>query len=594
MDAPPPGLVPVGAAAGGSLLVDVVLLHPDLAGVVLSHLTPRDVTGLRASCRAAKAAVTAHPWDAPLPSPTDGASTVYRQYSNNPRSRAFTLVGRRQVARWRACFPAARCAAAAGTVHPDFSVPDDNMAMLAGVARLGLLKCDALTDAALVPHVPHLRELVVVEMPLSAAALARLTRLTRFVAVKCPDVTDALLGPLARCCTHVTLREGHAVTSEGVAAHLSQRVTHLDLTLTPSALTGAAGLARCTALQSLAVRLRAPFGFDRARVELPANALAGCRGTLASLTLDQVAVAPAALDGLAALRHADLSFARGGLTDASFAGCPGLESLRVSNCDGFTGGTALPLLPRLATLEIDAGYGDDSNFTGEGLGAERLPALTRLEVKQCPRWAAGASLARLPSLAHVSISNVPSLTDAHLAAAACAGALRLLTLSSCRSVSGGAGLAALTALTKLSVYGCRRFDGAGLPSLPALEDLSVSHCAILDPTEAAPLLVALVASCPHLRRVSVSFDTKMHSDADDDDMVPALGAGWTLDVSAHRRFLPNDVSWSVNRAKAADLSATPGAGADSVMGADGAPAAKRARREESSDEDSSDEDSSDE
>jgi hypothetical protein len=63
MDAAPRGLAPGGPGATGAPLVDCVLAVPDLAGVVLSHLAPRDVVGLRASCKGAAAAVAGHAWE---------------------------------------------------------------------------------------------------------------------------------------------------------------------------------------------------------------------------------------------------------------------------------------------------------------------------------------------------------------------------------------------------------------------------------------------------------------------------------------------------------------------------------------------------
>jgi hypothetical protein len=263
---------------------------------------------------------------------------------------------------------------------------DADVAALAaggGVARLGLLRCGKLTDAALAPF-SHLTSLVLTwTLSLTSACWAPLAGRLRSVATDgTGPITDAHLAALTSC-THVSLGYGAAVTDTGVAAHLAPRVTHLRLDVTKSASFDGSCLRACTCLVDL--RLTVNF-YDYPLRELVPDALAGCAATLATLSLGGVdggdALFTAGGSGLPALRRATLE-ALLSLTDAAFSGTtPRLEELEVCCCDDFVGGGGLGPLPALTSLEVTS----CEHFTGRALAAGSTPALQWLRVLHCARF----------------------------------------------------------------------------------------------------------------------------------------------------------------------------------------------------------------
>jgi hypothetical protein len=260
MDPAPRELAPGGPGATGAPLIDKILSSSDLAGAVFAHLAPRDVLGLRAACRGAKAAVAGHAWGSPTaahswawsPRPPldvrvqaaaefgDGFDGAYLTALMPPPPPAADVSGgdaAAALARWRACFPHARGVVVRDDSPPHSAVTNADVAPLAAgvgggqLVRLGLVMCHGLTDAALVPFSSsRLTALTLVWMPtLTGACWAGLAERLRSVTTHgTGPVTDAHL-PALSSCTHVALGSGAAVSDVGVAAHLAQKVTHLSL-----------------------------------------------------------------------------------------------------------------------------------------------------------------------------------------------------------------------------------------------------------------------------------------------------------------------------------------------------------------------------
>jgi hypothetical protein len=540
MDAAPRGLAPGGPGATGAPLVDWILCDPGLAGAVLGHLVPRDVRELREACRAAKAAVADHAWD-PL---NDHACTWPTLPRLGDRIRAATESGgeddvfasglpvlpppRRAVrgtdalARWRACFPRARSMVmcnprrhAHRNRHAADVVTAAAVAALGGggaqpLERLGLVGCRRLTDAALAP-LTGLTSLSLWDTPLlTGACWAGLAGRLRSVATDDVSVTDAHLPALAGC-THVALGAGAALTDDGIAAHLSQWVTHLRLHVGGCPGFDGSGLRSCARLVALQlVSNTDKFGDDvdndaGEATRLVPGALAGCAGGLASLELDGVdggdALLAAGGGGLPALRRAALRWLPA-LTDAAFAGstAPRLAELTVACCDRFVGGAGLGPLPGLTSLEVSR----CAAFTGRALTAGCTPALRWLAVRRCTQFVASAdgedggsgggassssggggahsppaaAAPALPALEGAVVCDLPSLPAAFFAHAP---HLRRLVAYSCDAMGGGASLGSLLpALTHLAVSNlapAALTDGLLGARLPALRHLRVMLCA---------------------------------------------------------------------------------------------------------------------
>jgi hypothetical protein len=516
--------------------------------VVLSHLAPRDVVGLRASCTDARAAVAGHAWESAaaahawewaLPPPPLGArigaaavsgddsdAAILPRDPRPPRLHHDVAGGRAVLARWRVCFPQAR-----SVVVYDGSVSDDphpqltdaDMAALAAgsqITRLGLLRCCNLTGAALAPFT-QLTSLVLQDsrfvVDASWAAWAG-----RLRAVSISDsgwFTDAHLAALSGC-THVDLGSGSTFSDAGIAAHLSGRVTHLNLDVTKCDSFDGSGLRGCARLVDLRLRNRSSHGPPKALVP---DALAGCAASLATLELAGVDGVDAllasrggsAVGGLPALRRVTLSWIRS-LTDAAFAGgaTPALAVLAVEECARFVGGAGLGPLSALTSLYVRG----CARFTGCGLTAGCTPSLQWLEVRMCPRFAAddgdggasgvgggggggiGPSLGHaqpppsvhgapsLPVLAGARIYYAPRLTDAWFVHTP---RLTHLSLHLCHAVVGSASVAThLPALTHLTVASCDALTGAWLGAAGGgggsthLEALTVLKCSSLSLADA--------------------------------------------------------------------------------------------------------------
>jgi hypothetical protein len=260
MDAAPRGLAPSGPGATGAPLLDWILCDPGLAASVLGHLAPADVRGLRASCKAACAAVAGHAWDSPAataavhawawPPPSlgarvraaaEGGNALVACYSRPPPpppEHHSVAGGAAAVARWRACFPAAHGVVVLDrrSVHDAAAVSDADVAALAAgggqLTRLGLVGCARLADGALAP-LTGLTSLALERTPSLSGACwgGGLAGRLRSVTTAGVPVTDGHLPALGGC-THVDLGDGACVSDAGVAAHLSAQVSHLGLDVT--------------------------------------------------------------------------------------------------------------------------------------------------------------------------------------------------------------------------------------------------------------------------------------------------------------------------------------------------------------------------
>jgi hypothetical protein len=514
MDAAPRGLAPGGPGATGAPLLDWILCDPGLAASLLSHLAPRDVLGLRASCKAACAAVAAPPWESAavrawshsyfVPPPLDVSVRAAAESSGDfvglvsshltpPYTDVFG--GRAALARWRACFPRARSVVVSDICRQDDpgEVTDGGVAALAAVAgsgsqltRLGLRRCDGLAGAALAACT-RLTSLAVTDTALTGACWAGLAGRLRSVTTDATGpVTDAHLPALARC-THVSLGMGAAVSDAGVAAHLSRQVTHLSLDVSRCAGFDGSGLRSATRLVGL--RLTTGEEVDPTGVLVP-DALAGCAAGLTSLELQGVdggdALFAAGGGGLPALRRATLRWLPA-LTDAAFARTtPALGELVVDLCERFVGGADLGPLPGLASLDVDV----CGAFTGRGLTAGRTPALRWLAVRRCDRFAEAdggggdADSAQSGQSAEAAAPALPLLAGVHVEMAPCPPAawfshaprLTHLVLDACVFVAGrapdtAARLPAVTHLAATQVPSAQLSALLGLT--PALRQLAV-------------------------------------------------------------------------------------------------------------------------
>lgn len=387
---PPAGLPPAAGLGAPPTaccpLVDWVLPNPDVCGVVLKHLAPADVLGLRAACKAARAAAADHPWDEPPPRPSADATSWWK------RPARYTVAGRAALSRWRACFPAARRVVVRGGRVGLDDVTDADVAALTGVRTLVLVDCNAITDAALA-GLTRVTALSVDNCPhLGGAAWAHLPRLAYLSHVCSGPVSDAHLAALAGARSMRLRGTGVRVTDAGLAEHLGARgaLTHLDLTLfnhgrAAASLTGA-GLAGCAHLEVLILRTA---GSSRWRLAAGA-CLAASAGSLRQLRLEGCT----------------------GLSDAVLAALPRLTRLRMRDCAGFSGSglatAAAAAAPSLRSLNV----GGAPDFVGAGLGG--LAALLSLAVNDCGAFtegALGAAGASCPSLAAVRYAPPATLLD---------------------------------------------------------------------------------------------------------------------------------------------------------------------------------------
>jgi hypothetical protein len=512
---PPPlvaahqGLAPPGAPVDSRCpLVDWVL--PDaggLAGALLSFLTPLDVRGLRAACRAGRAAVAAHRWDAALDvvcrDPFDAASASARlvndeEYLRRPWGAVNNGLALR---RWLACHPCARTLVLSSWLNNLHSptMDADVAALLAGsaVTRLHVVLCNELTAAGLQPVLPQLTELALLYCAsLDGSAWAGATpRLQRLIACGCADVFDNHLAPLTGAMHVALLAPSVHVTGAGVAAHLARTITRLELSIDAPGFDGT-GLAACTRMEALTLLAYDDIGFI---VPVTGGPLAaGSTHRLAFLQLQYAALPDAWLAGLRALTRAHLDWVEG-LTDAAWDGTPALTHLWLIDSRGLAG-ARLP--PQLAVLEVDS----CPHFAGTGLAG--CPHVEELAVKDCAAFDPGASaLAALPRLRQLRVTGSPLLTDDAVAAAP---ALVDLELSRCHGVEGE-GLAPLArSLRVLRLEECEGFTGGSLPCLGELMVLDVASC----PSLKRRALVAAARTCPRLAHICCADSGE---DDDDDD-----------------------------------------------------------------------------
>ena len=321
----------------------------------------------------------------------------------------------------------------------------------AGVAALASLRltllslagCDALTDDAV-------------------AALASCTRLTALTLDRCGRVTGAGVAALASVpLTRLTLRDSGA-TDAGVTA-LAQGAPHLTrLVLDDTGVSdeGVAALARCPALSSLSLR----------GTRVGGGALVTLLPSLTRLlTLD-----------LGACPHLD-----GGALGAAVAASPCLRDLDVSACErvddeALTTLTTCASLTRLSVSRCP-------RITDGGLArlvdSAAARSLADMAAAACPGVtdAGAASLATLPHLTRVDLSNNTRVTDVGAAALAAAPHLARANMA-CTSVSG-AGVRALAAgradagrpPATVNAWGCPAALAEVTGGRPPLAGLSFDH-----------------------------------------------------------------------------------------------------------------------
>jgi hypothetical protein len=502
------GLAPPGAPVDSRCpLADYVL--PDaggLAGALLSFLTPLGARGLRAACRAGRAAVAAHRWDAALdvvcPDPFDAESSKLLSDVECLRRPWGTVTTGRGLRRWLACHPCARTLVLGrGWYAYHDQTLDVGVAALAGsaVTRLHVVSRNDVTAAGLQPVLPQLVELALVGCTsLGSSAWAGVSpRLQRLIARGTGDVVDDDLAPLARA-AHVALYgPGVRVTSAGVAAHLARSVTRLELGIDTPEFDGG-GLAACTRLEALSL-----FAYGNPVPITGGPLAAGCAHSLKLLYLDGVVLPASWLAGLRVLMHAHISAAEG-LTDAAWDGTPSLTHLQLTN--GLLAGLLGARLPlRLAVLRLDC----CPHFVGAGLAG--CPDLEELEVFDGEAFDPGAAaLAALPHLRQLRVKEAALLTDDAVAAAP---GLVELELTRCPGVAGEELAPLARSLRVLYVDECEGFSGGGLPCLGSLERLYVFYCRSLQ----LRALVAAAHACPRLAIIHFHDSLDGDSDVDSDD-----------------------------------------------------------------------------
>jgi hypothetical protein len=180
------------AFAGGALPHTILSC---CRGTLLSMFTTPAVLPLRAACKEAVTVVAAFPWE----------------------DRGTVILGR--IARWRACFPRARCANVRmwdpdGLAVRRTPVLDADFVHFAGLWELNMRFCKNVTDAAFV----HLRGIQVLEMSycnqgtITNAALAHLAGIQRLGMRSCNQatLTDAACSPAGHSRSqHLPLRAAH-------------------------------------------------------------------------------------------------------------------------------------------------------------------------------------------------------------------------------------------------------------------------------------------------------------------------------------------------------------------------------------------------
>jgi hypothetical protein len=203
MELVPRGLALAGPGATGVPLLDCILCDPGLAGVLFSHLAPADVLGLRASCKAACAAVAEHAWDGVPLDLCDprfiGSGGSLCCSSDVQFNRNYVVNGRAALHHWRACFPAARAVVSRRGIPGDEPVIDADIEPLAGVTRFGLQSfggnvAPVLADDALVaPDRPQsaLETLHLDGIDVGDGLFAQLPRLTDVEIARAPRLSDA-------------------------------------------------------------------------------------------------------------------------------------------------------------------------------------------------------------------------------------------------------------------------------------------------------------------------------------------------------------------------------------------------------------------
>lgn len=446
----PPGLLPPGVARSpGSPLTDWILPDPGLASVVLSHLAPADVRGLRAACKAACAAVAGHAWDVDLPRLYDFRASAWQSSIERdiklkaPElefSDSYVVTGPMALRRWRACFPNARTVVVHYSEAVRAPVTDAAIALLAGVTRLELWNCD-VTREGLAPlsrpaPLTTLRELSLMNTWVNTDAFAATlqsahTRLRWFNAqdhfTRMPKYKLAALS----AATYVMLDTANDVT-DAIIAEVLRFVQHVELLVDVRGFDGS-GFSACQFLRSLR-----PKRFSRLG-EVP-TLKDDCflvpgrpHSLLTFLHTTGIDVSDSVFEPLVLLDHVEIAGAPR-LSDAAFDGKNLLSHLSVSCCPGFVGERLAEQAPRLQSLRvIDC-------FAFIGVGLRNHDALQHLTVRSCPAFST-AMLPRMSGgLLELTLDSMPDLTDDDLAP--------------------------FTSLTRLDVSFCRRLHGAKLPAAP--------------------------------------------------------------------------------------------------------------------------------
>ena len=273
------------------------------------------------------------------------------------------------------------------------------------LTSLSLAGCDALTDDAV-------------------AALASCSRLTALTLDRCGRVTGAGVAALASLpLTRLSLRDSGATDAGVVAlAHGAPGLTRLVLDDTGVSDEGVAALMGCRLLSSLSLRGTRVGGGSLVTLLPSLTRL---------LTLDA-----------SACPHLD-----GGALGAAVAASPCLRELDTSDCERIDDATLSTLaacasLTRLAVSRCPRVTDGGLSWLVDSAAAG---SLADVSAAACPGVtdAGAASLASLPHLARVDLSNNPRVTDAGAAALAAAPHLARANVA-CTAVSG-AGVRALAA-----------------------------------------------------------------------------------------------------------------------------------------------------
>ena len=303
----------IAAFAGGALPHTILsCCH----GTLLDMFNTRTVLPLRAACRDAAAAVAAHPWD-------DLETVILGNVGpalSPPGPSA-------QRGAWRGCFPRAKGASVSGKLSRRAPLQDADFVHFAGLRRLSMARCRAVTDAAF-------------------ASLAGIQSLDMSECSQAA-ITDAAFAPLVGIkslnmsgCSQATITDAAFVPLAGIQSLEMEGCN--QATITDAAFATLAGI------QSLNM-----WGCTQPTITDGAFApLVGVKSLSVSFC-SQGTITDAAFAPLAGIHSLDMSGCnQATITDAAFVPLAGIGSLSMRWCQASITGAAFAPLAGIRQLDM--------------------------------------------------------------------------------------------------------------------------------------------------------------------------------------------------------------------------------------------------